>query len=57
MIERFYSILKTKRVKGKGVLEEPGIEVRRAVEAFQEEEGIRGEQSKAKQRRWTPNRG
>ena len=45
MIERFYSILKTKRVKGKGVLEEPGIEVRRAVEAFQEEAVIRGEQS------------
>ena len=43
MIERVHSILKAKRVKVKGALEEPGIEVRRAMEVFQEEEGRRGE--------------
>lgn len=42
MIERVHSILKAKRVKVKGALEEPGIEVRRAMEVFQEEEGRRG---------------
>jgi len=52
VIKRVHSLLTAKRVKVKGALEEPGIEVRRAMAVFQEEEGIRGEQ-----RRWIPNRG
>ena len=52
MIERVHSILKAKRLKVKGAIEDPCVEVRRAMEVFQEEEGRRGDE-----RRWTPNRG
>jgi hypothetical protein len=39
LAERTHFIVKAKRIKAKGALEEPGIEVRSSMEVFQEEEG------------------
>jgi hypothetical protein len=39
LAERAHFIVKPKRVKVKGALEKPGIEVRSPMEVFQEEEG------------------